>query len=339
MIESFSAKNFKCFKEIEVPALSRITLIGGRNNSGKTSLLEAMFMFLSRWSPLAFMSYFQARQYTQVGLPLSLWDTLFFNFDPSNEIVLNLSVNEQEEILKMSVSADGTIEISAQEIVKLITLKLEYRAKNQNTPKEVLYHLSSKVDFESSEKSVEEVYPMAGFVGAQPFSAKSLSDQYSNLDIQYRSFKVLDFLQLLDGRIKGLTVNNSMLFCDVGLSRKIPLSLVGEGMFKIGSIAAVLLSLEKGGVLFIDEIENGIHYSVMPKVWKAIAETARANDYQVIATTHSYECLQHAIEGTEGEFASDLSYIRLDRQGEKIEAKVFDSETLAFAIEKYMEVR
>ncbi len=40
MITKLSLENFKGFKYLEVPETSTITLIGGQNNIGKTSLLE-----------------------------------------------------------------------------------------------------------------------------------------------------------------------------------------------------------------------------------------------------------------------------------------------------------
>ena len=45
------------------------------------------------------------------------------------------------------------------------------------------------------------------------------------------------------------------------------------------------------GLIFIDEIENGIHYSVQKDVWNAIGKLARDLDIQVFATTHSLEMI------------------------------------------------
>lgn len=51
------------------------------------------------------------------------------------------------------------------------------------------------------------------------------------------------------------------------------------------------LVITKGGFLLVDEIENGIHWSVKPKLWHFLVETARALNVQVVATTHSKDCL------------------------------------------------
>ena len=52
----------------------------------------------------------------------------------------------------------------------------------------------------------------------------------------------------------------------------------------------------QGGAVMVDEIENGLHHSVVPKVWEAIDEMSREFDVQVFATTHSYECVESAYE-------------------------------------------
>ena len=51
MISKLSLKGFKGFEQLDIPSLSRITLLGGRNNVGKTSILEALFMFHDRLNP------------------------------------------------------------------------------------------------------------------------------------------------------------------------------------------------------------------------------------------------------------------------------------------------
>ena len=93
------------------------------------------------------------------------------------------------------------------------------------------------------------------------------------------------------------------------------------------------------GTLLIDEIGIGIHHSALPKIWEAISHAAREFNCQIIATTHSYECLRAALEGMEGEYASDLTYIRLDRRENCVRPVRFDYELLETASEMRLEVR
>lgn len=46
-IKNLSFQNFKCFESIEVDNLKRVNIFGGKNNVGKTSLLEGIELFVS----------------------------------------------------------------------------------------------------------------------------------------------------------------------------------------------------------------------------------------------------------------------------------------------------
>ena len=94
-----------------------------------------------------------------------------------------------------------------------------------------------------------------------------------------------------------------------------------------------------GGVVLIDEIENGLHYSVLKEVWQAIAQTARQSDVQVFATTHSWECLRAAHEAFASEEQYDFRLLRLDRRGEEVECLSYDRDMIETALDKGLELR
>ncbi len=113
---------------------------------------------------------------------------------------------------------------------------------------------------------------------------------------------------------------------------------MGDGISRLLSII-LAIATTKDGVVLIDECENGLHHSVMPRIWKAIGQAAREYNCQVICTTHSYECLAAAQEGLSGDLAEDFSYIRIDRDDGNCTAKHFDHEMLTMAVKNNMEVR
>ena len=90
-------------------------------------------------------------------------------------------------------------------------------------------------------------------------------------------------------------------------------------------------------IILIDEIENGFHYTMHKKIWEMIISAANEVNTQVIATTHSYECIQGASDaiGTDDKF----SYVRLDQIDEQIVAKCMSAEQLKLALDSEMEVR
>lgn len=80
MITRFKVSGFKGLKPLELPKLTRVSLLGGRNNVGKTSVLEALFMFFDRLNPQMIL-----RQYAWRGvgvIPLeaeAMWAPIFYN--------------------------------------------------------------------------------------------------------------------------------------------------------------------------------------------------------------------------------------------------------------------
>jgi len=184
--------------------------------------------------------------------------------------------------------------------------------------------------------------PVSIIAARSPVNPNEDAEKYGKLDIMGKQAEILKFLQVIEPKLKSLSSvsigNISMIHGDIGLSRKIPVSYMGEGVAKLLSIILAIANSQEGIVL-IDEFENGIHYSVMQKVWEGIGLAAKDFNCQVIATTHSYECLTAAYNGFSGNLQNDFSYLRLDKANGETKAKVFDYEMLKTAIDANMEVR
>jgi AAA15 family ATPase/GTPase len=149
------------------------------------------------------------------------------------------------------------------------------------------------------------------------------------------------FIQLYP-RIKTITIElsagSSMLFAAVeGLPEKIPLGLASGGMSKL---AAILLGMtvHSGGLVLIDEIENGFYHQRLPSIWDALLKFSRQYDCQVFASTHSAECLNavaRLAETSPEEFC--LMRTVLESDGTKVRA--FSGERFSDAILANIEVR
>jgi AAA15 family ATPase/GTPase len=109
----------------------------------------------------------------------------------------------------------------------------------------------------------------------------------------------------------------------------------------VGKLLSCLLAIAEAahGTVLLDEVENGLHHSVLPKVWAAIAAFARKFDTQVLATTHSLECISAAHEAFSATGEYDLALHRLDRVEDEIRAVTYDQEMLDAAIKADMEIR
>ena len=91
MIKDVSFKNFRGFKDLTLSDLRRITLISGKNNAGKSSVLEGVFLAMNYRAPDSFLALNAPRSLPVISSPTSLWAPLFHNLDMSREIEISMS--------------------------------------------------------------------------------------------------------------------------------------------------------------------------------------------------------------------------------------------------------
>lgn len=122
------------------------------------------------------------------------------------------------------------------------------------------------------------------------------------------------------------------------IRQPLPLRGMGEGLVHTFELLLALVNT-RGGVLLIDEIDNGLHYSVQYEVWKSIFHVAQALEIQVFATTHSWDAVTAFQQAAADHAAMDGMLIRLQLQGDDITATLFDERRLAIATREQIEVR
>ena len=120
--------------------------------------------------------------------------------------------------------------------------------------------------------------------------------------------------------------------------RPVPLRSLGDGAMRMFGIALALAN-SRDGFLLIDEAENGIHHGLQRDFWRMVLQTAQANNVQVLATTHSWDCVvgfARAVlecEDIEGALA------RVERYDGKLRAVMYSERNLRVAAEQNIEVR
>lgn len=168
-------------------------------------------------------------------------------------------------------------------------------------------------------------------------------DRFSDLKRNRKHHILIDALKVIEPRLETLELftddGEPTIYGYIGLNEPIPLSSMGEGIDRVTSIILAMGSAS-GGVVAVDEIENGLHYSVMKDVWQAMAVAAREFDVQLFATTHSLECINAAHEAFQEADPYDFRLHRLDRLASgKIQAVTFDRDLLQSAKEANFEIR
>ena len=147
-----------------------------------------------------------------------------------------------------------------------------------------------------------------------------------------------DVAMIGDEQVIGKKVGRRAMVKLKGDSGPVPLRSLGDGALRLFGVALALAN-SRAGYLLIDEAENGVHHSVQRDYWRMILQTAQENNVQVLATTHSWDCVTGFAQA-----ASELEdvegvLVRLSRSGGDLRAVEYPEEELAIAAEQGIEVR
>ena len=362
MLNSAHIQNFRLFKDFQINDLARVNLIVGKNNVGKSSLLEALYLLANPNSPYILSSLLENRKevnfYGSVGDNPRIYSTimsydishLFFAHKLENNTMIELHSGEVSYPYRISykqnwrqptlnlneLDSDNLetdsyllLEHSNSEQVK-IPLKddqIDSRIINRHFLKSSLHNTSSN------------------YVTTKGFDYGLLAKLWNSITLTPKEDNVIEMLQIIDPNIERIAFttqemsNSGILIKHQHTSKPIPLGSMGDGMHRVLAIAMALVNSENG-VLLIDEIDTGLHYRAMTDMWRVVMETAVRLNIQVFATTHSYDCMRSFAEALSlVEDDSVGALFRLQRRGENIESLRFDAENIIYAIEQDIEMR
>ncbi len=359
MISSFVIKNFRSFGDVKVDDCRRVNVLVGDNGSGKTALLEALFLGAGV-SPEIVLRTRSWRGFSAGAMSGSnemlheaLWADLFHNFQTGQQVLISLRGDaEKTRSVTVRLNKRGAVRVlpaispgkkSRGAPVRVIpeTSPVEFKWKIQGYP-----DVSVKPTFDGEKLVVPPVpdsYVKAAFFAAnQTASGLESANRFSQLSRTFQADDFIDKFNLLFPTIKDisveLTAQAAMLFARVeGLPQKIPLSLASGGMSKLAGILLAMTE-QAGGVVIVDEIENGFYYKRLPMIWQALLDFSRTCDCQVFASTHSQEALR-ALAPIVERNPDDFCFMRTVLQSDGSMVRRFDGERMANAILDNVEVR
>lgn len=344
MIETLSVNNFRCFEHIELFDLKRVNIIVGRNASGKTALLEAIFFVgaaqpetglrLRGWRLLGDLSTtnFQAA-----------WKDLFFGFDDEQVISISIKGTPQcTQSLRVFYEANRQLVIplgqNSEDLEQPFPLTFERTDCNGQVSSVPMMLTSKGLRITTTASPVRVAY----YASTLRASTKEAADRFSTLSKRNQERRVLATLQRVYPFIEGLSLetngNEYMVYATVtGVPEKVPVSLISEGIYKLMSILLGIADTP-GGVILIDEIENGFYYETLPEIWQLLLEFCEEYRVQLFVSTHSLEALK-TLQPMLEEHAAKFSLLRTEKKDEGCIVRQFPGLNFRHAIEQRIEVR
>lgn len=379
-------------EDFEVKKLGRLNLIVGKNNSGKSSVLEAIRIYAGNGNikllteianehdekysitddkennVFPFEAFFTGRRFpAEDGKAILIGECDKFSKALQIQHVYLRKIEEslENEVVRsqrwQSITKSEIQEKKNEDIYPAIRL-----LKNEKALGHVLLKDSSRrVNFLLSEDQENDP---CSYISTKFIAHESLSDDWDKISLTDHEEYIKTALKFIEKDFENITFvkkdsedrqnfvfsNTNLVFSNghpnkrfakvklSSLKQPIPLNSMGDGMLRILQLALKVYPA-KGGFLLIDEFENGLHYSVQEKIWEWLFELASHFDFQVFATTHSWDCVEsfsQVAQKRKGQgvlFRVGRSVITSDNG--KVIATEFDEEKLAIIKQADVEVR
>ena len=366
-LPSLKISGFRGFDRLTIPRLGRVTLLAGRNGAGKTTVLDAVRLFAARGRPSVLSDLLQEREELVTGLDkdrgsLTVPDTaaLFHGRGDDRSNGLAIGPETEEGALRLAhSSADEWTDEQKPLHFDGEVLKVEYGDWKDYVPWSLMGDSSflTSLMFPSVSRPArfnEAKWPPSvkceSLGPGLPDNAR-LAGLWSYVALTDDEDSLVRALTLiLDERIQRMSVlehnggqpgslsRRGVIVKLKERSRPVPLRSFGDGAVRLFGVA-LALACSRDGLLLIDEAENGLHHTVHESFWRMVLQAAHDGDVQVLATTHSWDCIAGFARAATECGHTDGVLVRLERGEQGCRAVVYSEDELAVAAEQRIEVR
>jgi len=359
MLTGLEITRFRAFDHLKIERLGHVNLIVGKNNVGKSTLLEALQLYASPDPLPALRDMIYSRDELQnkpddtaderdqisASALLSLFNgrlpiesvTGPIRIGPSSGETLTISLAWHYEI-PQNTRVEETI--SARVLVP--ALEFSRGLSTRRIPLDYQFSVLGRAAFHQEST---DIGPPCVMVPANGFRSDETARMWDRIVLSEWEDEVLKALRILASKVSRLSfVGGGRLGARTarvkveGEKVPVPLRSLGDGANRLMGLLLALVEA-KSGLLLVDEIENGIHYAALTDIWRSLISLAARLNVQVVATTHSWDCVTSFQRATRENEESDGVLTRLEQTESGFRAVQFDEEELNIAAAGRIEVR
>jgi energy-coupling factor transporter ATP-binding protein EcfA2 len=367
MMRSIHFKNYRSFEEYALTGLSRVNLLVGLNNCGKSTVLEAVWLLATGGDPAVFAMIARQRGETGLGprrddVPDAMYADVshfFFGHDVEEGTSLTLRAFDEFDRLVVNVGAgieesdfgelDGPPSLGAPWMLRIDSARPESVPPLRvpvSPPGALLlmpaYRVRRRAGITANDlMAVQRITPGS----VDPGTPAELWDRAV---LEGREREIIDTLRILepglqflhflsaDGRSRLSGHSGVLVALEDG--RRLPLGSFGDGMRRLLHLA-LCLAYSPNHILLIDEIDTGLHYSIMADMWRVVVHAAEKANVQVFATTHSADCIRGLAQFCQmhPDLSAQVSLQKIDRN--LPESVAHTSEEIVTAVDLAIETR
>lgn len=355
--EHLSITAFRGLRQLTLEKLGRVNLLVGLNDSGKTSVLEAVALMSRPLDPVWWLRLAQQREPSQVPLRrLSRTERIRWLFPPGER-----SEGEPAEVV---ISAGGESPITAltARFKKVVAMRPDPRSRFRESISVTERETSGaeiQLEFATAGQSHARTFTLwqnqpvrpAGGRGSTPCEVVLAYQHwmpavpirgYSQARLLGTSEELTRLLSLIDPEIRGLEIlqpeEEPVLYVTHATHGPVPLSVYGDGIRRT-LLLAESVAKAKGGLLLVDEIETGIHVSALSGVYSWLVRICRELDVQLFVTTHSLEAIDSLLAADTTPEEDIVAYKLGRHQGQSVVKRYGEEQLKWMRFERGLEVR
>ena len=361
-------EGFLGIDKLSIPRLGRVTLLAGKNGVGKSTVLDAIRVYAARGRYPVLRELLEGRDEFSSDVDedgdtalIPDIDALFYGWNASGNGRVKIGHSKDYAQLQVEIASPYDLLDGIQYPLPPDLLEVD----NIQAIKVTFYHSSQVIPWGLSPRvrrpqqrfhSQPEMPPAVKFESLGPgvLTNRDLSRFWDNVVLANNEESAIEPLRSIFGKaIEGVVVvgDNTSRFASsprrggrrvmVKLNsyrRPVPLRSLGDGASRMLGVSMAFTS-SQDGFLLIDEVENGLHHSLQHDFWRMVLQTAQANNVQVLATTHSWDCVSgFARAAIECKEAEGILY-RLSRRYGELRAVEYPEDELKIAADQQIEVR
>ncbi len=354
MINRLTIENFRGLQRVALEDLRSVNLIVGGNDTGKTSVLEALVLLLGDSSavrnlPITFRTNQTGGRTTDDPNDReNFWSWLFYDRNSENHIAIKAWLGKDATVTVLTESlppvghAGPAEPVLARWDTREANRENVQRPGRRNGPAELLRLGENRFAAGGGDSPKDIRLAILSTSPANPMEDAENYNQVALLADGER--RVEQIMREIEPRLKRLRyaklprTTAPLIFADIGLSRAVPSSQMGQAFNRILHIYTQVLA-HRINVLLVDEIENGVFSESMPIVWRGLMAICEQEGVQIFATTHSRECVMAAHSIAQERGKDELSVQRLQIVKGAVEAVRLGGQHLQVAAEMGLEVR
>ncbi len=349
ILNSLEINSFRAFEHLQIERLGRVNLIVGKNNVGKTSLLEAIQLYARSGSPALIAELLMSRDESR----LSNLDAIAINFPDLLPGLKYLFFGRRELTNILETMQIGPVNTPDKTLTITVGGFSTYNTVDDQGPRlSIQMGKQPLVNFSLSSSTYPRL-PLTEIKGttciliqANGLSSRQIGELWDSIALTTLEQEVRNALQIIAPGTEGISVvgdpapaqGRFPIVKIRNIDEPLPLRSLGDGLQRMFGIALALVNA-RNGILLIDEIENGIHYSVQPDMWHLIFRVVHQLNIQVFATTHSWDCIEAFQKAAQEDTQNEGLLIRLESKKSKIVVTLFDERQLGIATREQIEVR